>query len=643
MIRRIRPLLAVLLAAAIAGAPLTAAASVPMDATEVETPAVTGTISEASPSVLEADSTFTVTATLDPAYAEAFSGHQVHLRFTDRPLKTHEQIEKFLESPESYARHTVAESMLTGPSPTDTSDSSTETTVTLTAEASDLELPKKRSGVYGVTVTVIGADGAVTVDSMVVTWAPVDLPTLQVATVATVTASESRAEAIFEAANVPGVTMLVDPTLTDSRASEVDEFYRIPAANVDLTSLARAGDSSLVEYAVGDASDTGPSAVRLAPLITPVAVADRATVRAAVEAGAEAVILERRFGVDSVTGGGDAAVVDVKVAGETIPVIRPDEDLSAVLGSYPTNVVKGASRLVAESALKALYGDDDLVVVSPGQSWSVSGEGTSTTLEALLSSPWVEAVPLSTALEDEDRPRGKLASATVGAEDDLDAATIDELAEALAGVQVIASTATDPDAALEYYALRLAQAVSLPSRAGSGTRAALVSGALTTAQQAIDGVSIASSADINFIAAEGSLPVTLRNTTSQELTVVVAAKSDAPELQIIGRPEVTIAAGSEAVVQIPVRAVSSANVEVEVTIRTDAGDVIADPQTLTVRVRADWGNAATLVFSLLLVLLLIAGVIRTIRRGRRDTRVKPSELDAPVDESAPDTESRDNT
>ena len=51
--------------------------------------------------------------------------------------------------------------------------------------------------------------------------------------------------------------------------------------------------------------------------------------------------------------------------------------------------------------------------------------------------------------------------------------------------------------------------------------------------------------------------------------------------------------------------------------------VVAAPQTLKVRVRADWGNAVTAVFTVGLVVLLIAGIIRTIRRGRRSTRMAP--------------------
>jgi uncharacterized iron-regulated membrane protein len=47
------------------------------------------------------------------------------------------------------------------------------------------------------------------------------------------------------------------------------------------------------------------------------------------------------------------------------------------------------------------------------------------------------------------------------------------------------------------------------------------------------------------------------------------------------------------------------------------------------RVRAAWGNLTTGVFTAGLVVLLIAGLVRTIRRGRKDTRLRPT-ADTPV-------------
>ncbi len=45
---------------------------------------------------------------------------------------------------------------------------------------------------------------------------------------------------------------------------------------------------------------------------------------------------------------------------------------------------------------------------------------------------------------------------------------------------------------------------------------------------------------------------------------------------------------------------------------------------MRVRVRAQWGNAATGVFTAALAVLLIAGIVRTARRGRKDTRMRPA-------------------
>ncbi|WNM27307.1 DUF6049 family protein [Demequina capsici] len=625
MIRRLRPLLALMLAGALAVAPAAAlgASGAQVALASAAAPQITGSITTATPTVLTAASTLRVTADIVNDADDAVTGSQVHLRVTDAPLTSHEQIADFLDSPESYGRHTVVESSLGGTVGLAGHD---DLTLTLAADATTLDLPADAAGVYGVTVTVVGADGAVSVDAMVVTWAPVDLPTLQVAAVATATGTSARAAAVTAAAPLAEVAYLVDPTVNDAQAVASHEIYRVPAGSLDLTSMARDDGAALVDYAVGAANDAAAAVMRTAPLIVPVAVADQATLDAAAGAGAAAVILDRRFDLQGVTGGDDASVVDVPAGDGSIAVIRPDETLSTVLATYRPGTAAAASRLVAEAAVSALAGRDTPLVVSPGQSWVLSDTDASMPLRALLNAPWVEAVPLSAALSAPDRPSASAASASTGTEDDLPTDAIAQLDDALSGVQLIAASSADPTASLQEYASQLLTAASLQSRANTGTRAALIAGAVDTAHDAIDGLSIATSAELNLIAAKGALPITVRNLVDQDVTVVVSATTGSPNLRITGQPTVTIPAGGETVVQIPVSAVSTANVKVRVVLRAETGENLSAPQTLTVRVRADWGNAATLVFSILLALLLIAGVIRTVRRGRRDTRLSPDEF-----------------
>ena len=97
---------------------------------------------------------------------------------------------------------------------------------------------------------------------------------------------------------------------------------------------------------------------------------------------------------------------------------------------------------------------------------------------------------------------------------------------------------------------------------------------------------------------------------------------------------VDLAANTSATVLIPVTAVSSANVAAFVHL-TDADGHPLTPDTIVrVRVRADWGAAFTRIVGGAAILLLVGGIWRTARRGRRDTRGTPGDEPPPPEGDA---------
>lgn len=70
-------------------------------------------------------------------------------------------------------------------------------------------------------------------------------------------------------------------------------------------------------------------------------------------------------------------------------------------------------------------------------------------------------------------------------------------------------------------------------------------------------------------------------------------------------------------VHIPVHAVGSGNVDVDVVLYSPSGAVVGTGGDMQVRVRADWETVGTAVVAGVLVVLLVIGLIRTARRGRR--------------------------
>ncbi len=113
---------------------------------------------------------------------------------------------------------------------------------------------------------------------------------------------------------------------------------------------------------------------------------------------------------------------------------------------------------------------------------------------------------------------------------------------------------------------------------------------------------VAEGSDVNLIAASGNVPVTLHNNLNVDATVTVVMKSSSPNLVVQDQPLVTIPAGGDKTAHVAVTGVKSANVTATVALENPAGDVVAAPQVLRVRVRADWGNAMTAVFTVGLAL-----------------------------------------
>src|SRR5690606_41226491 len=89
--------------------------------------------------------------------------------------------------------------------------------------------------------------------------------------------------------------------------------------------------------------------------------------------------------------------------------------------------------------------------------------------------------------------------------------------------------------------------------------------------------------------------------------------------RLVGDEEVTleVAAQQSATAQVPVHAVGSGDVVVDVRLAAPDGSAIDEPTEIRVRVRADWETVGTAVVAGLLALLLVVGLVRTVRRGRR--------------------------
>ena len=608
-------------------------------------PALTSTIETVAPAMLTPTTSLSVRVMATAGMAPV-SGVRATLAVTSSPLTTTEQVDAFLEAPQLAPRREVAAADMrafdTGrPRAVGALGAGQASAMGLLADPTALALPRGTSGVYGVVVTTTGVDVTPITQGFVIAWSDSSLPTLDVAVIATVGGSPQRAAALFSAASDPRVALLADPTALATMeggrpGTSGRELYALPAGHVDIASLVHGGAGGVLDIALTQAQANVDSGVGW---IAVPATVDQGIVDAVYERGAVALLTGPRTGAGAPVTSEPVAQY-LTTSGDTLPVVMADARLSTVLGAPNPDKATQPARLVAEAALRAASGTGPragTVVISSGDSWVVDGTRPSAAIEALFAAPWVKPVGIGTVLSLPNRATLEPPAEPV-TEGDVAPADLVTIKELLGRVHDVAVATESPDRILNGEARSLLAAISLPVRADQDVRSSALDAAVSQASTVVNAVSVTSSSELTLVSSSGNVPITVRNDLPVAVTVRVVMTSRSPSLLIDSQPLVTIPAGVEQTVLVPITGVRTDDVKVTVALRNEPGATLAVAKTLEVRVRAEWGNTATGVVTAGLVLLMIAGVWRTIRRGRRDTRLPPSvdpDVASPAKESRP--------
>ncbi|MFW7415367.1 DUF6049 family protein [Demequina sp. SO4-18] len=637
-----------------------AGSSVPAPAA-IERQAVTAQLVSLASGAIDPSSRLSATVTATNRSAMPVDDVVLELELTEEPLADRAALDAFLAEPGSVPSRLAAQLPEPPDEPADQVSSAPEEgglasddeaeapetvgstiaagaarTFTIGASPDELGLPSGRWGVYGAVLTLRTPTGDVPVDVLPLTWQGSAVPELRLA--ALTMAEGSSAATVLGASNVPGVASAVDPTLvTNALAFDSGlverETWRLASGSPDLTSLARAEETSLMELALSLPAGTNLASIGRAPWLAAPAAIDAASTEAAVALGARATLaLPDSAGYAQLVETADAALAR---DGDAL-VLVPDPGLSKSLAQFRPGTEAAKARALAESALLADEADGDPVLAVLDDSWRPSSSQPSAVLQTLMTAPWVEPLPVSELLEAD--PVDVELPANVAARADMPAEDVAALAGSLERLTTLAHATTDTDAARADWGAALLRGVEVSLRENPGVRDAAVAAAVAEADETLASLRIAESSDLNLLAETGEIPITVVNGLDHDVTVRVDLTSFSPNLQVLESPTVTVPANEEHAALVRVEAVSSDNVQVSVVLRSPEGQSVGDGQTFAVRVRADWGNAATAVFSVVLVLLLVAGLVRTARRGRRETRAEP----APAPDTAPDRDSEND-
>jgi|GEM_PF-2494565 len=184
-------------------------------------------------------------------------------------------------------------------------------------------------------------------------------------------------------------------------------------------------------------------------------------------------------------------------------------------------------------------------------------------------------------------------------------------------LQGFSSASSEPSLVNGFAGRTHAPLLSVAWSAPGSDWAGALAGLSTTTRSYIDEVRFGLTSDINMVGGQASIPITIINGHSFDVTVSVHAVPSNPRLTVGSDQLITIPADSQGTVKIPVSArVGNGDVNLTLSLASPSGGAIGEPVVVSVRVRADWEGFGLVIIGVLFVALVIIGTIRTIRRRK---------------------------
>ena len=200
-------------------------------------------------------------------------------------------------------------------------------------------------------------------------------------------------------------------------------------------------------------------------------------------------------------------------------------------------------------------------------------------------------------------------------------ALVSDMLTAESRVVQFSPIAKAPDAITSSYRLQL---LSMLSNEWLATPAAWVTAArafITQADKVVSSVQISKSSTLLLLSDQTALPISISNGLDQDVTVTLSVRPSTPLVSIDRKDKVqtvTISANSQRRVEGPLQALSNGKAQLLVTLTSVTGQQVGEAVTLKVNVQAGWETLGTLIFVALVVALFAFGVIRNIRKRRRE-------------------------
>jgi hypothetical protein len=296
-----------------------------------------------------------------------------------------------------------------------------------------------------------------------------------------------------------------------------------------------------------------------------------------------------------------------------------DQTLSALFGTTILTT-SGADWQAAMGSLATAVGavpsttdDPASVLITLDRSISTSDPDVGLTIDALATSPGVQALSLTELLNTRshsaglvDEPQGASLVASVKA-----------LLAGEAADRVFAAIAANPVFITGERRLDLLATLSnawADNPTGWETARLTYQSASTVLRNS---VKIVKSSSITLWADRASLPVIVSNELDQAVTVYVTVRPGTPLLKVENTfVAITVEPNSQRKAQIPVQSLSNGVVELRVTVNAQSGTQIGSITYVRTTVQAGWETPFTVGAGIVVVLIFALGIIRTIVRRR---------------------------
>lgn len=133
-------------------------------------------------------------------------------------------------------------------------------------------------------------------------------------------------------------------------------------------------------------------------------------------------------------------------------------------------------------------------------------------------------------------------------------------------------------------------------------------------------VYIVPGSEINLVARDGRIPVTIKNDGLDPVTVTLNGTTTTFRLEVLGSTEVTVPAGSSQLAELKVRAIANGPVQLRVWLEQN-GVAIGNSEMLSINVNYDVELFVLVSFGFLMFALIVVGIFRTARKFARRDRV----------------------